>query len=79
MSDVIGDLLPKGRYEEPPEVRLIKDYVLSKYKITPKVTVQPNQIIISVPSAALAGTLRFQTAQIQEECNLTQRLLIRIG
>lgn len=79
MSDAIGNLLPRGRYDEPPEVRLIKDFVQEKYRQPVGVTVQPNQLIIQVKSAALAGALRMHLHELQELCQTTKRLVIRIS
>lgn len=78
MSDAIGDLLPKGRYQEPPEVRIIKDFVQDKYKQAVQVSVQPAQIIIQVKGAALAGALRPELYQLQELCQTEKRLVLRI-
>jgi hypothetical protein len=79
MTDAIGDLLPKNRFEEPEEVRIIKAFVQERYKQTPAVTVKPNQIVIQVKSAALAGALRMHLHELQELCQTKQRLVIRIG
>lgn len=79
MTDAIGDLLPQGRFEEPPEVRIIKDFVVETFQQPAGVTVQPTQIIIQVKSAALAGALRTYLHDLQERCQTDKRLVIRIG
>ncbi len=79
MTDSIGDLLPKKRFDEPPEIEIIKKFVRDNYKVTPKVTINDNQIIIGVPDAALAGTLRMQLHELQAMCDTKKRLVIRIG
>ncbi len=79
MSDALGDLLAKGRFEEPPEVRVIKQFMLETYSQAVRVLVQPGQIIIQVPGAALAGTLRLRLHELQELCQTDKRLVIRIG
>jgi hypothetical protein len=79
MTSQIGDLLDTSRFEEPPEVRVIKDFVTEKFQATPHVTVQQTQIIIGVPSAALAGALRMHLHQLQQLCQTEKRLVIRIG
>ena len=78
MTDSIGDLLPKARFEEPPEVRIVKDFVMEKFQQPVQVTVQPTQIIIQVKSAALAGALRVHLHELQELCETDKRLMIRI-
>lgn len=77
--DTLGDLLPKKRFEEPPEVRIIKAFVHDKYQQAAVVTVQQQQIIIHVKSAALAGALRHELHHLQELCQTTKRLVLRIG
>lgn len=63
---------------QPPEVKLIQDFVEQKFKTIPQVTVSEKQIVIGVKSSALAGALRPMLYQIQELCNTDKRLLIRI-
>lgn len=79
MTDSIGDLLPTRKYNEPPEIATIKSFVSDQYKVTPSVTIKDTQIIIGVPNAALAGTLRMQLHTLQELCQTKKRLVIRIG
>lgn len=78
MTDSIGDLLQNRRLEEPPEIKIIQDFVQTKYEITPQVMVNQQQIVIGVKSAALAGTLRTQLPQIKTLCQTEKRLVIRI-
>lgn len=78
MTDSIGDLLQHRRIDEPPEIKIIQEFVESKYRIKPQVMVTQKQIIIGVKSAALAGTLRPQLPQIQELCQTDKKLVIRI-
>lgn len=82
MADSLGDLLPKQRFEEPPEVRIIKDFVQTRYQQTVGVTMGQTQITIHVASAALAGTLRTQLHELSALCFGNQppkRLILRIG
>lgn len=79
MTDSIGDLLPKHKFDEPPEVRIIKEFVQEKFQQTVSVTVQPTTILIHVKSAALAGALRMQLHHLQKEIGSDKRLIIRIG
>ena len=79
MSDSIADLLAKRHMDEPPEIKIIQEYVESKYHIKPQVTIGQKQIVIGVKSAALAGALRPQLLQIQAACNTDKRLVIRIS
>lgn len=78
MSESIGDLLSGRRFNEPPEIKIIQEFVESRYKVTPQVSVAGEQIIIGVKSAALAGTLRPLLPQIRAACETEKRLVIRI-
>jgi len=79
MTSQIGELFDKSRFEEPAEVRVIKDFVYEKFQVIPQITIQQTQIIIGVPSAALAGALRMHLHQLQQLCQTEKRLAIRIG
>jgi hypothetical protein len=79
MSDSLGDLLNKSKFREPEEIGIIKSFVQEKYKTTPSVTIGQTQIIIGVPNAALAGTLRPHLHELKALCQTKKRLLIRIN
>lgn len=79
MTDSIGNLLPKKRLNKPKEIEIIKKFVINSYQVEPGVTVKTNQIVISVPSAALASSLRMQLHDLQEMCQTKKRLVIQIG
>jgi hypothetical protein len=79
MSNSIGDVLGKRRYDEPAELIVIRDFVRSKFDETPKLKVTSDSIIISVSNAALAGALRPHLYTLQEVSKTTKRLIIRIG
>lgn len=67
-----------NKWEEPPEIRAIKDYVLLKFQAKVGVTMQDKQIIINVPGAALAGALRMQIYDLQKQLKTNKKLFIRI-
>lgn len=77
--DNIKDLLNSDRFAEPSEVALIKQYIQDKYRTDSQVTIQDTQIIIAVPSSALAGTLQMELPKIKELCKTDKKLLVRIG
>jgi hypothetical protein len=77
--DNIGSLLDKSKFEEPSEVRIIKQFVTEKFGSTPQVTLQTSQILIGVPNAALAGALRMHLHELAEACQTKKRLVIRIS
>lgn len=75
----IADLLAKRQPQEPPEVRLIKQFILDNYSVTASVLTQQHQIVIQVPGAALAGALRPRLLELQRLCGTEKRFVIRIG
>lgn len=78
MSDSIADLLSKRDFDEPPEVRLIKDFIRKRFDVDVSVTIQQHQIIIGVKGAALAGALRMHLHELQRLVASNKRLVIRI-
>jgi hypothetical protein len=78
MSDSIADLLSKRDFEEPPEVRVIKDYVRKQFSVDVSVLIQQQYIIIGVTSSALAGALRMHLHELQKLVISNKRLVIRI-
>jgi hypothetical protein len=78
MADSIADLLSKRDFEEPPEVRIIKDFIRKRFDDDVSVSIQQHQIIIGVPSSALAGALRMHLHELKRLCTTDKRLLIRI-
>lgn len=78
MSESLGDLLGKRDFIEPPEIKIIQEFVESRFKVTPSVLVSSQQIAIGVKSAALAGALRPMLLQIKVACQTDKRLVIRI-
>lgn len=79
MSDSLNDILSRFNFEEPPEIRRVKEFVRSKYQVDVNVAVSGNQLVITVPGAALAGSLRMHTMSLQKAADTTKRLVIRIG
>jgi hypothetical protein len=78
MADSLGDILSKKQMDEPPEIGIIKQFLQDKFQATAVVTVHPNQIVIGVSSAALAGTLRMYLHHLRQLCKTEKRLIIRI-
>lgn len=77
--DSIGDVLGKYKVEQPDEMTAIKEYIAREFKINATITMQPNALIISVPSAALANTLRLRLTTLRKIANTPKRLVLRIG
>lgn len=79
MSDSIADLLSKRDFDEPPEVRIIKDYVRKQFNVEVSVTIQQQYILIGVSSSALAGALRMHLHDLKKLTVSNKRLVIRIA
>lgn len=77
--DSLQDIMSKFGKPEQPELIALKQYVDTHFHTPISVAFSGEAIVITVPSAALANTLRLQTARIQEACNTQKRLLFRIG
>ena len=77
--DSLNDILGRKDFDEPPEIALIKDYVLREFKSTVEVVVRERDIAITSGSAALANTLRLRTTDIKQLCQTDKRLVFRIG
>lgn len=78
MTESLADLIRKRDYDEPPEVRVIKDFVRAQFEVNVSVTIQSTQIVINVPNAALAGALRMHLHELKTACGTNKRLVIRI-
>ena len=79
MTSQLGDILSHRPYNEPPEIKQIKDFVQEVIGITPAVAMKPDSIIVSVPNAAAAGALRFHIFKLQQQLGHKRRIILRIG
>jgi hypothetical protein len=77
--DSLSKILHGRDFEEPAEMAAIKKYVQDEFKTVVGVLVRDKDIVIQVPSAALANTLRLRTTDIKKRCHTTKRLTFRIG
>jgi hypothetical protein len=78
MADSLFDILSSRNFDEPSEATAIKQYVQEHFQETVAVTVRERDIIIEVPGAALAGTLRLHQIQMKKAASTTKRLVLRI-
>lgn len=65
--------------QQPEEITTIKNYIQENLHETVAVGLHDSQIIISVRSSALAGTLRPHLYALKKLCNTEKKLVIRIG
>lgn len=78
--DSLNNILSNRNFDEPPEVASIKKYVLDEFQTSVSVMARERDIIISVPSAALAGTLRLRSPELKRRCAIhDKRIIIRIN
>jgi len=78
MADSLFDILKNRDYDEPSESVAIKKYVFDNFKENVAVTVRERDIIIEIPGAALAGTLRMHQIQMKKAASTEKRLILRI-
>jgi hypothetical protein len=77
--DSLNSILGRKDFDEPPEMASIKKYVQDEFQTAVGVQVRDRDIVIQVPSAALANTLRLRAPDIKRRCQTTKRLTFRIG
>lgn len=77
--DNLQDILSRYQKPEQPELAAVKRYIDDQFHIPVSAAINGETIIVTVPSAAFANTLRLQTQAIQEICQTTKRLQFRIG
>ena len=77
--DSLHSILSRKDFDEPPEVAAIKKYVRDNFKTEVSVLVRQNDIVIGVPNASLANSLRLRSPDIKRRCQVDKKLLFRIG
>ena len=77
--DSLDSILKRKDFDEPPEMAAIKRYVQDEFQISVSVQVRDRDIVIQVPNAALANTLRLRAPDIKRRCDIDKRLTFRIG
>lgn len=77
--DAIKDILAKKDLDEPTELAALREYCQELFGFTPKLSVRRDAIWMFVPNGMLATELRMRFTEINRRCQLTQKLVIRIG
>jgi hypothetical protein len=77
--DSLHNILSHKDFDEPPEMSSIKKYVHDEFQATVSVLIRDKDIVIGVPNAALASTLRMRVPDIKRRCQIDKRLTFRIG
>lgn len=78
MADSLFDILARKDFSEPPELVAVRGYIHDHFQTDAEVIVHEFEIIIVVPSASLAGVLRFHVRKLQTAAQTKKRLVIRI-
>lgn len=79
VMDSLFKILGDKDFDEPPEMASIKKYVRDEFQTAVTVQVRDRDIVIGVPSAAMANTLRLRGPEIRRHCQTDKRLTFRIG
>jgi hypothetical protein len=77
--DNLKDILAGRAPTPPPESQSIKKYIHDNFQREVTVIVREQEIIIEVPSAGLANTLRLQSRKLQAAAGTNKRLVFRIA
>jgi hypothetical protein len=77
--DVIKDILANKDLDEPSELASLREYCEEFFKFTPKLSVKKDSIWMYVPNGMLATELRMRLPEINRRCQLTIKLVIKIG
>jgi len=78
MSNSLADLLANKDFDEPEEMRAIKQFVQEKYQVAVEIQMQEKQIIVTTPSAALANTLRLKLPELRKAVATDKKIVLRI-
>lgn len=78
MTESLFDILSRKDFDEPSEMVAIKQYVQEHFHVAVEVIVREHDIVVSAPSAALVGTLRFHVRKLQAAAKTKKRIILRI-
>lgn len=77
--DSLKDLLVSKNLDEPSEMTSLRDYLQSAFKFIPNIKASQNAIIVTVSNSKLATEIRARTLDIERRCQLTRKLVVRVG
>jgi hypothetical protein len=78
MSNSLADLLASKDFDEPAEMRAIKQFVLQNYQADVEVQIREKELIVTTTSAALANTLRLKMPELKKAAATDKRIVLRI-
>ena len=74
----LDSLLSSKNFAEPPEISRIKQYILKTFNLPVSVSMQTQSLVLTVASAAFAGTLRMHLVELQKLTQTDKKIIIRI-
>jgi hypothetical protein len=77
--DSIFNILSLKDFDEPPEIKDLKKYILDNFNVSVGVQIRDKDIVIIVPNSSAAGSLRLSGPKIKRELDLDKRLTFRIN
>jgi hypothetical protein len=77
--DSLKDLISAKDLDEPTEITALRKYCEDLFNFTPKLSIKNDLIWMIVPNGAVASELRMRIPEILKRCQLTKKLVIRIG
>lgn len=77
--DNLRDLLDKKNFSEPPEIGLLKTFIMNHYKSDVSIKVEHSRIIIVAPGSALASSLHLDILKLQAVSKSNKKIVIYIG
>lgn len=77
--DNLSDLLANKNLSEPPEAKIIKNFIFNKYGEVVSVKIESNKTIIYAANSALASSIRMDIPEIQKACDSDNRISIYLN
>jgi hypothetical protein len=77
--DSLFSILGNKNFDEPPESASIKKFVEDEYQMVVEVLVRDKDIVVSAANASLINTLRLRSPELKRRCQITKRLVFRVG
>jgi len=77
--DNLQDLLSQKKYSEPPELKLLKDYIKEQFDSEVTIKSDNNNIIITAPNSALASRLHSDSLKLQDISKTDKKIKIYTG
>ncbi len=77
--DSLKDILIAKDLDEPTEITALKKFCLDQYKFEPKIKIDNDNLFLFVPNGILATELRMRQKEIIKRCQITKKLVVRIG